>query len=101
MTSSISIRYTEHLARAGILASVGSKGDSYDNVLAGSVKGLYKTELNHDKPAWSSVTKVEVATMIWVYWWNNHRLHRSLNYRTPAEVERAYTDGRELSWTPT
>jgi len=59
----VSIRYTEHLADAGINASVGSAGDAYDNALAETVNGLYKTELIYAKPAWPTVTEVEFQTM--------------------------------------
>lgn len=86
----VSIRYTEHLAQAGIRASVGSRGDSYDNALAETVNGLYKAELIHTRPAWPSVTDVEFATMNWVHWWNHQRLHQALGYQTPAEIETAY-----------
>lgn len=91
----VSIRYTEHLADAGIAASVGSRGDSYDNALAETVNGLYKAELIHARRAWPSVTEVEFATMSWVHWWNHQRLHESLGYATPTETEHAYYQTRE------
>ncbi len=91
----VSVRYTENLAQAGITASVGSRGDSYDNALAETVNGLYKAELIHARPAWPSVTEVEFATMNWVHWWNHQRLHQALDYQTPADVERAYHRTRE------
>ncbi|MGH3430262.1 MAG: IS3 family transposase [Terriglobales bacterium] len=96
----VSIRYTEHLAKAGITASVGSRGDSYDNALAETVNGLYKTELIHDRPAWPSVTEVEFATMNWVHWWNHQRLHQALDYATPIEIETAYAQTRAPSPAP-
>ncbi|GAA1491643.1 transposase InsO family protein [Brachybacterium sacelli] len=97
----VSVRYTEHLAEAGIAASVGSRGDSYDNALAETVNGLYKAELIHARPAWPSVTEVEFATMNWVHWWNHQRLHQALDYSTPIEVEKAYAQTREPSTAPT
>lgn len=93
----VSIRYTDHLKEAGIKASVGSTGDSYDNALAETVNGLYKAELIHARPAWPTATEVEFETMAWVHWWNNTRLHEALNYQTPTEAERTYykTNARE------
>jgi transposase InsO family protein len=96
----VSIRYTEHLAQAGIAASVGSRGDSYDNALAETINGLYKAELIHARPAWPSVTEVEYATMNWVHWWNHQRLHQALDYSTPIEIETAYAQTREPSLGP-
>ncbi len=93
----VSIRYTEHLAEAGVQASVGSVGDSYDNAMAETVNGLYKAELIYARPAWPSVTEVEFATMNWVHWWNHDRIHESLNYRTPVEIENAYHQTHESS----
>lgn len=86
----VSIRYTEHLAKAGLTASVGSAGDAYDNALAEAVNGLYKTELIYARPAWPSATEVEFQTMNWVYWYNTSRLHEALDYQTPTEVEADY-----------
>lgn len=91
----VSIRYSERLAEVGIAASVGSRGDSYDNALAETVNGLYKTELIHARPAWPSATEVEFATMNWVHWWNTKRLHEALGYRTPAETETAHTQTQQ------
>ena len=86
-----SIRYTERLAEAEAVSSVGSKGDSYDNALAESVNGLYKAELNrrHQDP-WRSADEVELATAAWVHWWNTERLHEACGYLPPAEFEAAY-----------
>lgn len=64
----VSIRYTDHLANAGLAASVGTAGDAYDNALAETVNGLYKTELIYARPAWPSATEVEFQTMNWVHW---------------------------------
>lgn len=93
----VSIRYTEHLAEAGVQASVGSVGDSYDNAMAETVNALHKAELIYARPAWPSVTEVEFATMNWVHWWNHDHIHDSLNYRTPVEIENAYHQTHESS----
>ncbi|KGF19665.1 transposase [Corynebacterium tuscaniense DNF00037] len=82
----VSIVYNERLAEHGIAASTGTVGDSYDNALAENVNGSYKNELIHRR-AWADVVDVEIATFEWVNWWNEIRLHQSLGYRTPAEVE--------------
>ena len=86
----MSIRYSDALAQAGIDPSVGTVGDSYDNALAETVNGLYKTELIYPHRPWASVGEVEIATLRWVYWWNNHRLHESLGYITPQKMEVPY-----------
>ena len=87
----VSLAYSDALIAAGVKASVGTVGDSYDNALAETVNGLYKTELIYSKRIWDSVSEVELATMGWVHWWNTTRLHEALDYRTPAAVEAAYT----------
>ena len=87
----VSLAYSDALITAGVTASVGTVGDSYDNALAETVNGLYKAELIHSKRVWESVQAVELATMGWVHWWNTTRLHEALDYRTPTEVEAAYT----------
>ena len=81
------IRYTDRLLEAGVRASVGTVGDSYDNALAESVIGLYKTELVHWEGPWKGADDLELATLGWLDWFNHTRLHSSLGYRTPAEVE--------------
>jgi|SRR5690625_315422 len=86
----LSIRYTERLAEAGVAASVGSKGDSYDNALAESIIGLYKTEVIHHEGPWKSATDVELSTLEWVHWFNNHRLLEPIGYIPPAEYEQMY-----------
>jgi len=86
----LSIRYTERLAEAEAVSSVGSRGDSYDNALAESVNGLYKAELIERRGPWRSVEQVELATAEWVHWWNHQRLHEACGYVPPAEVEAAY-----------
>ena len=93
----VSLAYSDALITAGVSASVGTVGDSYDNALAESVNGLYKAELIHSKWIWESVQAVELATMGWVHWWNTQRLHEALGYRTPVEVEAAYTHDRDVA----
>ncbi len=91
----LSIRYTERLAEAGIENSVGSVGDSYDNALAESVIGLYKTELIRAHGPWRNIEAVEFATLEWVDWFNNRRLLGSLGYVPPVEYEEAYYRGQD------
>jgi transposase InsO family protein len=86
----LSIRYTERLAEAGIEPSVGSRGDSYDNALAESVIGLFKTEVIRRRGPWRSVEEVELATLEWVWWFNYHRLLEPIGYVPPVEHEEAY-----------
>lgn len=86
----VSIRYSERLGEAGIEPSVGSKGDSYDNALAETVNGLFKTELIRHAGPWRSVESVELATLSWVDWWNHRRLHGACNDIPPAEFEALY-----------
>ena len=85
----VSIRYSERLAEAGIEPSVGSKGDSYDNALAETINGLYKAEVIHRR-TWKTREAVELATLTWVSWFNNHRLMGPLGYIPPAEAEANY-----------
>ena len=85
-----SVRYGERLAEIGAVPSIGSVGDSYDNALAESVNGLYKTELIRRRGPWRDVEAVELATLQWVHWFNNDRLHSTLNDIPPAEYEAAY-----------
>jgi putative transposase len=86
----LSIRYTERLAEAGIEPSVGSRGDSYDNALAESVIGLFKTELIRQTGPWRGLDEVEYATLEWVAWFNTQRLLEPLGYLPPAEYEEQY-----------
>ena len=86
----LSIRYTERLAEAGIEPSVGSRGDSYDNALAESIIGLYKTEVINRHGPWRRVDAVELATLDWVNWFNHHRLLAPIGYRPPVECEALY-----------
>jgi putative transposase len=83
----LSIRYTERLAEAGIERSVGSRGDSYDNALAESIIGLYKTEVIRRRGPWRGFDDVEFATLEWVWWFNQQRLLEPLGYVPPAEYE--------------
>ena len=86
----VSIKYTERLAEAGIEPSVGSVGDSYDNALAETINGLYKTEVIHRRGPWRSFEAVEFATLEWVDWFNNRRLLAPIGYIPPAEAEERY-----------
>jgi putative transposase len=83
----LAIRYTERLAAAGVEASVGSRGDSYDNALAESVIGLFKTEVIRHQGPWRDLDHVEYATLDWVAWFNTQRLLEPLGYLPPAEFE--------------
>ncbi|WP_461013273.1 transposase, partial [Trueperella pyogenes] len=94
-----SITYSEKLTDYGIKPSTGSVGDSYDNALAETVNGLYKTELIYFQ-TWSSCTEVEWATLNWVHWWNHERLHEALGYKTPEEVITTYNQTRSAELTP-
>ena len=86
----LSIRYTERLAAAGIEASVGSRGDTYDNALAESVIGLFNTEVRRHGGPWRSLDAVEYATLEWVAWFNTCRLLEPLGYLPPAEYEEQF-----------
>ena len=86
----LSIRYTERLAEAGIEPSVGSRGDSYDNALAESVIGLFKTEVIRRDGPWRGLDDVEYATLEWVAWFNTQRLLEPLGYLPPAEYEEQF-----------
>jgi putative transposase len=88
----LAIRYTERLAEAGAVPSVGSRSDSYDNALAESFNGLYKTELIRHCGPWRGLEDVEYATLEYVDWFNHRRLHGELGMLTPAEFEAAYYD---------
>lgn len=86
----LAIRYTERLAEAEAVSSVGSRGDSYDNALAETVNGLYKAELINRRGPWRTVDEVELATAEWVHFWNSRRLHSACGDVPPAEFEAAY-----------
>jgi putative transposase len=86
----VSIRYTERLAEVGIEPSVGSRGDSYDNALAESIIGLYKTEVIRRRGPWRGVDDVEFATLEWVHWYNTQRLLGPIGNIPPVEHELNY-----------
>ena len=86
----VSIKYTERLADAGLVPSVGSVGDSYDNALAETINGLYKAEVIHRRGPWRTLEDVEYATLEWVDWFNNRRLLEPIGHVPPAEAEAAY-----------
>jgi transposase InsO family protein len=86
----LSICYTECLAEAGIEPSVGSVGDSYDNALAETIIGLFKTEIIHRRGPWAHLEHVEFATLEWVDWFNNKRLLEPIGNIPPAEFERLH-----------
>jgi len=93
----LSIRYSERLAEAGVEASVGSRGDSYDNALAETINGLYKSEVINRCGPWRSLEAVEFATLEWVDWFNNRRLLEPIGNIPPAEFEEAYYRKQEES----
>ena len=86
----VSIKYTERLVEAGLVPSVGSVGDSYDNALAETINGLYKAEVIHRRGPWRSLEAVEYATLEWVDWFNNRRLLEPIGNMPPAEAEMRY-----------
>ena len=89
-TQYLSMRYTDRLTEAGIEPSVGSRGDSYDNALAESIIGLFKTEVIQRKGPWRQLETVELATLTWVHWFNTRRLLEPIGYVPPAEYEAQY-----------
>ena len=86
----VSIKYTERLVEAGLVPSVGSVGDSFDNALAETINGLYKAEVIHRRGPWRSLEAVEYATLEWVDWFNNRRLLEPIGNIPPAEAEARY-----------
>jgi transposase InsO family protein len=86
----LSIRYTERLAEAGIECSVGSVGDSFDNALAESIIGLFKTEVIRRRGPWRNIESVEYATLEWVDWFNERRILGPIGYVSPSEHEEEY-----------
>jgi putative transposase len=90
----VSIRYTERLAEAGIEPSVGSRGDSYDNALAETIIGLYKTEVIRRQGPWRNVDHVEFETLDWVDWFNNRRLLEPIGNIPPVEFEELYYENQ-------
>lgn len=85
-----SIAFTDRLLEAGIDASVGATGSSYDNALAETINGLYKTELIHPRKPWQTLEEVEIATLEWVDWFNHRRIAQHCDDLTPVEFEHAY-----------
>lgn len=96
-TQYLSFGYTTRLLEAGIAPSVGSCGDSYDNALAESVIGLYKTELIYPRGPWKTLEHVEFATLEWVHWFNTQRLLEPIGYLPPAEYERRYYEAAKVA----
>ena len=86
----LSFRYTERLAEAGIVASVGSVGNSCDNALAETFIGLFKTEVVIHLGPWKTIEQFEWETMKWVHWYNKDQLHVAIGYRTPNKMEREF-----------
>jgi len=93
----LSIRYSERLAEAGVESSVGSVGDSYDNALAETIIGLFKTEVIRRRGPWRTIDAVEYATLEWVDWFNHRRLLEPIGSIPPVEKEQAYYRQREES----
>jgi putative transposase len=87
------IRYRNVLTDFDALASIGTVGDSYDNAMAESLNGLYKTECYNRQETWANAREIELATSSWVAWYNTTRPHSSLGDRTPIEYENAYYNG--------
>lgn len=93
----VSIKYSERLKEAAIVPSVGSTGDAYDNALAETINGLYKTEVIHHMGLWKTKASVELATLKWVFWFNHKRLLSSIGNIPPAEAKKIYYDELENS----
>jgi putative transposase len=96
----LAIRYTERLAEAGAVTSVGSRGDSFDNALAETTIGLYKTELIRRGGPWKGIDDVEYATLEWVDWFNHRRLMEPIGNVPPVEFEAAYHRKEDPNYTP-
>ena len=86
----LSIRYTERLSEAGAVTSVGSRGDAYDNALAETINGLFKTELIRKRGPWKTLEDVEFGTLEWVDWFNNRRLLEPIGHVPPGEFEEMF-----------
>ena len=96
-TQDLSMRYTHRLLDAGIAPSVGSTGDAYDNALAETVIGLFKTEVIQRRGPWRSLEAVEFAVLAWVHWFNTGRLLEALGYVPPAEYEARYYEQAKVA----
>jgi putative transposase len=96
----LAIRYTERLAEAGAVTSVGSRGDSFDNALAETIIGLYKTELIRRRGPWKGIDDVEFATLEWVDWFNHRRLMEPIGHVPPSEFEANYHRREDPSYSP-
>jgi putative transposase len=97
-----SVRFTERLEEIGARPSIGTVADSFDNALAETTNGLYKTECVYGPDAprpWTDVDELELATLSWVHWFNEHRLHSHCDHGTPAEFEAAFYAAQQT--TPT
>jgi transposase InsO family protein len=92
----LSIRYTEHLAEAGIEPSLGSVGDSYDNTFAETINSVYKTEVAHRQGPWRNMQDLEMATLGWVDWFKNRRLLGPIGYIPPAVAEENFYAQRDV-----
>jgi len=92
----LSLTHSNRLADLGIEVSTCSVGDSYDNALAEIINGLYKNELIKACKSWRSIEEFELATLEWVWWFNNSRLHSELNYQTPIEYEVNYYNSQQV-----
>lgn len=86
----LAIRYTERLAEAGAVASVGSRGDSYDNAMAEALNSLFKGELIRNRGPWKNIDDLEIAVAEWVDWYNHRRLHGEIGLVPPVEYETAH-----------
>jgi putative transposase len=94
------IKYMNRLEDVGALASIGTVGDSYDNAMAESINGLYKCECVKMEGPWKTVAALELTTCDWVDYWNNYRLHSSLDYATPVEYETTYWQNKQTLSQP-
>jgi len=83
----VAIRYTERLAETGAVASVGSKGDSYDNAMAEAFNSLFKAELVRNRGPWKNIDDLEIAIAEYIDWFNYRRLHGEIGLVPPVEYE--------------
>jgi putative transposase len=87
----VDVRYTTRLAEADAVASVGSKGDSYDNAMAEALNSIYKAELIRNLGPWHGIDDLEMATVEYIDWYNHRRIHGEINYVPPVEYETNYS----------